>query len=124
MPDWKVLIVDDEKDFVSTLAERLRLRGIRADEAPGGEEALRMIAADAPQVVVLDIMMPGMSGLDVLKRIKADYPNIEVILLTGLGTKKEGMDLGAKDCLIKPLQIEELIEKINKVMQKEGQAAT
>ncbi len=51
MPDWKVLIVDDEKDFVSTLAERLRLRGIRADEAPGGEEALHMIAADAPQVV-------------------------------------------------------------------------
>ena len=51
MPDWKVLIVDDEKDFVSTLAERLRLRGIRADEAPSGEEALAMIAADAPQVV-------------------------------------------------------------------------
>ncbi len=124
MSDWKVLIVDDEKDFVSTLAERLRLRGIRADEAPGGEEALRMIAADPPQVVVLDIMMPGMSGLDVLKRIKADYPDIEVILLTGLGTRKEGMELGATDCLIKPLQIEELIEKINKAMQKERQAAT
>ncbi len=124
MPDWKILIVDDEKDFVSTLAERLRLRGIRADEAPSGEEALRMIAVDAPQVVVLDIMMPGMSGLDVLKRIKADYPQIEVILLTGLGTKKEGMDLGAMDCLIKPLQIEELIEKINKAVQKEGRATT
>jgi DNA-binding response OmpR family regulator len=120
MPDWKVLIVDDETDFVSTLAERLRLRGIQAEEAPSGEEALRMIAADAPQVVVLDIMMPGMSGLDVLKRIKTEYPHIEVILLTGLGTKKEGMELGAIDCLIKPLQIEELIEKINKAIQKGG----
>ena len=122
MPDWKVLIVDDEKDFVSTLAERLRLRGICADEAPSGEDALAMIAADPPQVVVLDIMMPGMSGLDVLKRIKADYPHIQVILLTGLGTKKEGIDLGAMDCLIKPLQIEELIDKINKAVQKEGPA--
>ena len=73
MSDWKVLIVDDEKDFVSTLAERLRSRGIRGDEAPSGEVALRMIAADAPQVVGLDIMMPGMSRLDVLKRIKANY---------------------------------------------------
>ncbi len=73
MADWKVLIVDDEKDFVSTLAERLRSRGIRADEALGGEVALRVIAADAPQVVGLDIMMHGMSGIDVPKRIKADY---------------------------------------------------
>lgn len=73
MADWKVLIVYDEKDFVSTLAERLHLRGIRADEARRGEVALRMIAADAPQVVRLDIMMPGISGLDVLKRIKADH---------------------------------------------------
>jgi DNA-binding response OmpR family regulator len=124
MPDWKVLIVDDEKDFVSTLAERLRMRGIRADEAASGEEALAMIAADPPQVVVLDIMMPGMSGLEALKRIKADYPQVQVILLTGLGAKKEGMDLGAIDCLIKPLQIEELIDKINKAVQKEAQATT
>ncbi|MGB6064373.1 MAG: response regulator [Desulfomonilaceae bacterium] len=120
MQDRKVLIVDDEKDFVSTLAERLRLRGIHADEASSGEEALRMIAANAPQVVVLDIMMPGMSGLDVLKVIKSRYPHVEVILLTGLGTKKEGIELGAADCLIKPLQVEELIEKINKAVQKEG----
>jgi CheY-like chemotaxis protein len=73
MADGKVLVVDNEKDFVSTLAERLRLGGIRADEAPSGAVALRMMAAEAPRVVGLDIMMPGMSGLDVLKRIKADY---------------------------------------------------
>jgi CheY-like chemotaxis protein len=65
--------VDDEKDFVSTFAQRLRLRGIHAEKALSGEVALRIIAADAPQVVGLDIMMPGMNGLDVLKRIKADY---------------------------------------------------
>lgn len=62
MPGWKVLIVDDEKDFVSTLAERLRLRGIHADEASSGEEELAMVEADPPQVAVLDITMPGMSG--------------------------------------------------------------
>jgi CheY-like chemotaxis protein len=73
MADGKVLVVDIEKDFVSTLAERLRLGDIRADEAPSGAVALRMMAAEAPRVVGLDIMMPGMSGLDVLKRIKADY---------------------------------------------------
>jgi DNA-binding response OmpR family regulator len=121
MEGWKVLLVDDEKEFVSTLAERLRLRGIQADEAVSGEEALRLIAHAAPQVVVLDLMMPGMGGLEVLQRVKSNYPNIEVILLTGIGSTKEGVEgmrLGAFDFLMKPLQIEELIEKIRVAIEK------
>lgn len=121
MEGWKVLLVDDEKEFVSTLAERLRLRGIQADETGSGEEALRLIAQAAPQVVVLDVMMPGMGGLEVLQRVKSTYPNIEVILLTGIGSTKEGMEgmrLGAFDYLMKPLQIEELIEKIKAAIEK------
>jgi DNA-binding NtrC family response regulator len=123
MEGWKVLLVDDEKEFVSTLAERLRLRGIQAYETGSGEEALRLIANDAPQVVVLDVMMPGMGGLEVLHRVKSAYPEIEVILLTGIGSTKEGaegMRLGAFDFLMKPLQIEELIEKIRAAIEKTG----
>ena len=118
-----VSIVDDEKEFVSTLAERLRLRGIQADETGSGEEALRLIANATPQVVVLDVMMPGMSGLEVLHRVKSAYPEIEVILLTGIGSTKEGVEgmrLGAFDFLMKPLQIEELIEKIRAAIEKTG----
>ncbi|MBI5238435.1 MAG: response regulator [Deltaproteobacteria bacterium] len=126
MQDWKVLLVDDEEDFVSTLAERLRMRGIQARTSGNGEEALRSIAADPPHVVVLDVMMPGMSGLDVLRKIKADFPGIEVILLTGIGSTREGVEgmrLGALDYLMKPLQIEELIEKLRDAVDKSTEAA-
>lgn len=116
MEGLKVLLVDDEEDFVTTLAERLRLRGMNAETANNGEAALERIAASVPHVVILDVMMPGLSGLDVLKRIKTDNPQLPVILLTGIGSTKEGVEgmrLGAADYLMKPLQIEELIQKIN-----------
>ncbi len=114
MENWKVLLVDDEEDFVSTLAERLALRGVKTRTAFNGEQALREVATDPPDIVVLDVMMPGMSGIDVLERIKADHPNLPVILLTGIGSAKdgvEGMRLGAFDYLMKPLQLEELTAK-------------
>lgn len=120
-----MLLVDDEEDFVSTLAERLRMRGIQATTAGNGEEALRSIASDPPHVVILDVMMPGMSGLDVLRRIKADFTGIEVILLTGIGSTREGVEgmrLGALDYLMKPLQIEELIEKLRDAVDKSREA--
>ncbi|MGB6064371.1 MAG: response regulator [Desulfomonilaceae bacterium] len=121
MEELKVLLVDDEVEFVSTLAERLSLRGIQARTANGGEEAFRQIATDAPHVVVLDVMMPGMGGLEVLQRIKADYPAMPVILLTGIGTTRDGMAgmrLGAFDYLMKPLQIEDLIKRIGEAVKK------
>ena len=121
MQDWNVLLVDDEMEFVSTLAERLCLRGIKAQVANSGEEALIRVAADKPDVVVLDVMMPGMSGLTTLERIKADNPQIPVILLTGIGSTKEGLEgmrLGAFDYLMKPLRIEELMEKIGEAISK------
>lgn len=120
MENWKVLLVDDEEDFVSTLAERLALRGVKARTAFNGEQALKAVATDPPQVVVLDVMMPGMSGLEVLKRIKEDFPALPVILLTGIGSAKEGVDgirLGAFDYLMKPLQLEELTNKISEALK-------
>ncbi len=115
MKSMKVLLVDDEEDFVTALAERLQLRGIEAQIATDGETALALIETSPPQVVVLDVMMPGLGGADVLKRIKARHPQIPVILLTGHGSIREGTDglrQGAYDYLVKPIDIEELISKM------------
>lgn len=113
-------MVDDEEDFVTALAERLQLRGIEVQIATDGETALTVIDASPPQVVVLDIMMPGLGGADVLKRIKTKHPHIPVILLTGLGSVREGTDglrQGAYDYLVKPIEIEELISKMQDAVQ-------
>jgi DNA-binding response OmpR family regulator len=119
MTGWKVLLVDDEPDFATTLAERLRLRGITATVASDGEEALRQVSENPPQLVVLDMMMPGLGGLGVLRHLKRNHPHLPVILLTGRGSTKdgiEGMRLGALDYLMKPLKIEELIEKMEQAL--------
>jgi len=112
----KVLLVDDEVEFVRTLAERLQIRGIQALVAVDGAEALQVVEEQKPPIVVLDVMMPGMGGIDVLQRLKENHPDIQVILLTGHGSTKEGvrgMQLGAFDYLMKPVHIEELIKKMD-----------
>ncbi|EGJ50789.1 response regulator [Desulfocurvibacter africanus] len=112
---WKVLLVDDEQQFVSTLAERLELRGIAARVAYNGDQALEAVEIDAPNIIVLDVIMPGMKGLEVLRHVKAKHPEVQVILLTGQGATRdgiEGMRLGAFDYMIKPLDIEALVEKM------------
>lgn len=116
----KILLVDDEKEFVTTLAERLELRNMNVSIAMDGEAALDFVESDPPQVVVLDVMMPGLSGLEVLETIKAMDSKIQVILLTGHGATKDGirgMQLGAFDYLIKPIDIDELIEKLNEAVK-------
>ena len=121
MEQWKVLLVDDEEEFVSTLAERLELREIQALTETDGQAALVRIASDKPQVVVLDIMMPGISGLDILRHIKRSHPELPVILLTGRGATNEGiegMQLGAFDFMMKPVKIEDLISKLFEAVGK------
>jgi DNA-binding response OmpR family regulator len=120
MKNFKILLVDDEEEFVTTLAERLELRGLQARAALNGEAALHMIETDTPEIVILDVLMPGLGGLEVLRRIKAQHPQIPVILLTGRGSENEGikgMELGAFDYLMKPLNIEELIKKMQEAIQ-------
>jgi DNA-binding response OmpR family regulator len=120
MKNLKILLVDDEEEFVTTLAERLELRGLQARAALNGEAALQIIEADTPQIVILDVMMPGIGGFEVLRRIKAQHPQLPVILLTGRGSEKEGvkgMQLGAFDYLMKPLNIEELIKKMQEAIE-------
>ena len=118
MKKLNILLVDDEADFVQTLAERLELRGLDVRVACDGESAIDQIEKDLPDVVVLDVMMPGLGGLEVLKQIKTQYTGIPVILLTGRGSTAdgiEGMRLGASDYLMKPIDIDELIKKIDQI---------
>ena len=119
MSTWKVLLVDDEEEFVTTLAERLKLRGIDASVATSGAEALERIGADRPHLVVLDILMPGLGGLAVLDQIRSKDPKIKVILLTGRGAIHEDghrVPPGAFDYLIKPVNIDDLIAKMREAL--------
>jgi DNA-binding NtrC family response regulator len=118
MKGCNVLLVDDEQEFASTLAERLGLRGIEVRVAENGAEALERIAERVPDIVVLDLMMPGMSGSAVLERIKAEHPEIRVILVTGMGSLENGLKgvHGAVDYLMKPLEIETLLKTIGEAL--------
>lgn len=117
----KVLVVDNEKEFASTLAERMRLRNIEAESVYSGEDALDSVSRYMPDVMILDIQMPNMSGLDVLSQVKAIDPTIEVILLTGHGSFEAGitgMELGAFDYIVKPVDLILLMEKIKEACIK------
>jgi DNA-binding NtrC family response regulator len=124
--DWKILLVDDEHEFITTLAERLELRGITARVVFDGESALEAVATEAPHVMVLDVLMPGIKGLEVLERIKRSNPGVQVLLLTGHGSTRdgiEGMRLGAFDYMMKPLNIDTLIEKMESAIDYAQRAA-
>ena len=119
MADIRVLIVDDEEELALTIAERLEIRGIEAQTISDGDLALDSINTHTPDVVVLDVMMPGIGGLEILKQIKSFNQNIPVILLTGYGSKErsiEGMNLGAFDYVLKPCNLDDLIIKIQEAV--------
>ena len=121
MNPCKVLLVDDARDFVSALSERLKSRGLEVSIALRGEEALEILADARFDLVILDLNMPGMSGLDVLRQIRSSHPSPAVILLTGQGSTRdgiEGMRLGAFDYLTKPVDIETLMDKMNAVRER------
>jgi DNA-binding NtrC family response regulator len=115
MTDFNVLVVDDEVDFLRTLAKRLAKRQVRVFQATSGEEALAMIRREPIHVVALDVRMPGMDGLETLRAIKAADDLIEVVMLTGhasIEVAVEGMELGAFDYLMKPMNIDDLLFKL------------
>ena len=115
MEKCRVLLVDDERDFLEVLTRRLGKREVNVDGVSSGEEALQYLQAKQTDVVVLDVKMPGMDGLTVLREIKKLNPLIEVIMLTGhasLEVALEGMRSGAFDYLMKPAEIDELLYKI------------
>ena len=124
----KVLLVDDEREFVQTLSERLIMRDMGSAVAYDGESALNLINEDEPEVIIVDLKMPGVDGLEVLRKVKKTRPEIEVIILTGHGHEEDRqlcMELGAFAYLQKPLDINvlsETIQKANeKIRQKKGE---
>jgi CheY-like chemotaxis protein/cytidylate kinase len=122
-PPSKILLVDDEREFVHTLSERLQARNLEAAVVYDGEEALKFVASDEPEVMVLDIKMPGIDGIEVLRRVKQDHPAVEVIILTGHGSQKEeeiARQLGAFAYLRKPVDIELLTKTMKQAYRKIG----
>jgi DNA-binding response OmpR family regulator len=115
MKNMKLLLVDDEEEFVKALAERLKMRDLRSDTVFDGEEALSFVEDQEPDVMVLDLKMPGINGMEVLRQVRKVYPNIQVIILTGHGTEKheeEAKRLGAFDYLEKPVNLDVLVKKM------------
>ncbi len=117
----KVLLVDDEQEFVQTLSERLNTRNYGSYPVFDGEEALELLMNELPDVMVLDLKMPGIGGVDVLRKTKEFNPDIEIIILTGHGSeedKKTCMELGAYAYLHKPVDISQLTEIIDEAHGK------
>ena len=115
MAQSKVLLVDDEVDFVRVLSERLEARGLAVEGAANGIEALEKVQKENYDIIFLDLRMPEMDGLETLKRLHEERPELRVVLLTGQGDLKSGIEAmkqGAADFLEKPADIKDLMEKI------------
>jgi DNA-binding NtrC family response regulator len=118
---FNVLLVDDEPDFLYPLVRRLVRRNLIVNSAGNGREAIDFIDNNPVDVVVLDVKLPGMGGLEILRAIKAAHETIEVILLSGhasIDTATEGLSCGAFDYLMKPVDFDELFFKIQDAYQK------
>ncbi|MBW1919439.1 MAG: response regulator [Deltaproteobacteria bacterium] len=123
MNGFRVLFVDDEIDFLGTLLKRMKKRGVDVTGVGSGEEALSFLDTNQVDVVVLDVRMPGMDGIETLREIKKRHPLVEVIMLTGhanLEVAIEGMELGAFDYLMKPMDIDELLYKVEDAYKKKS----
>jgi DNA-binding NtrC family response regulator len=115
MGGLRVLIVDDEEDLVSTMAERLELRGFEVETATSGTDALAHVGKSDFSVLLVDVKMPGVGGLELMAEIKRDHPDLPVILFTGhtsVADAERGIQEGAFGYLMKPIDIDTLIEKI------------
>jgi len=123
MEDFRVLIVDDEPDFLETIVKRLRKRKIDATGISSGKTALELLEVQHFDVVILDVRMPGMDGIETLREMKRMRPLMEVIMLTGHASVETGMDgmrQGAFDYVMKPAEIDDLIEKVRQAYQRKS----
>jgi two-component system OmpR family response regulator len=121
MGEFKVLVVDDEADFLETIVRRLQRRDIDAAGVDSGEKAIEFLERQEVDVVILDVRMKGMDGIDTLKELKKRWPKVEVVMLTGHGSYEsgiEGMQLGAYDYIMKPAKFDELIIKVRQAYER------
>lgn len=111
----KILIADDEVDFASTLSARLELRGYVTEMVNSGGAALEAVSRNEPDVLILDLKMPDLDGLEVLMKLRENHKDLKVIILTGHGSfsaASQGMELKAFDYILKPVELNLLLEKI------------
>lgn len=123
MNGMNVLLVDDEVEFLQTLMKRMRKRNVNVTGVKSGDEALEYLSMNPADVIVLDVKMPGMDGIETLREIKKRMPLVEVIMLTGhanLEVAIEGMELGAFDYLMKPINIDDLLYKVQDAYKKKS----
>lgn len=121
MAKEKVLLVDDEQEFTQVLSERMGSRGLQVEAVDNGRAAIRKIKQETYDAIILDMVMPGMDGMETLKHIRELNPDIQIILLTGHATLEKGVEavkLGALDFLEKPADIQKLMDKIKEAKAK------
>ncbi|RJP74677.1 MAG: response regulator [Candidatus Abyssobacteria bacterium SURF_17] len=121
MSSTRLLLVDDEERFLETTRKLLQKRGVETFTAANGIDALKVLEDHRIDVVILDVKMPGLDGVEVLRKIKQKYPLIEVVMLTGHASVEsavEGLKLGAYDYVMKPLAIEDMLKKVNEAYDK------
>lgn len=126
MDEFKVLLVDDEDDFRETLQKRLRNRKLQVETAENGYKALEILQTQDFDVIVLDVKMPGLDGIETLKEIKIKKPEVEVIMLTGHASVEsgiQGMQLGAFDYVMKPVPLDELLDKMRQAYERKSMRA-
>jgi len=124
MSELRVLLVDDEEELVSTLAERLSLRGIEAQWVTSAEEALRMVRGMNYDLAILDVKLPRISGLKLKTKMEEIDPGMKFIFLTGHGSEDDfktgAAEAGASYYLVKPVNIDALIRKMKEVIESKG----
>ncbi len=121
MDNFKVMVVDDEQDFLETIIKRLKARKIEVAGAESGQRALDLLASQDFDVMILDVKMPGMDGIETLREVKKRKPLTEVIMLTGHASVEsgiQGMQLGAFDYVMKPVALDELLEKMRQAYER------
>jgi two-component system OmpR family response regulator len=117
MSELKLLLVDDEVEFLEPMKARLERRGVACTTAASGEEALEILRTGSFDCAVVDVKMPGIDGLEVLRRARRDYPAMAVVLLTGHASVElgiRGMELGAFEYLLKPVELDDLLDTLRR----------
>ena len=125
MPNTQLLIIDDEERFLSTTKALLDKRGLNTFTAANGADAMKILGTERIDVIILDVKMPGLDGVEVLRVIKKRHPLVEVIMLTGHASAEsavDGLSLGAFDYLMKPCDIQTLMDKVNEAHAKKDAA--